>query len=136
MPAADALPVAEPALLVAPAAAALLAERRVAQTAHGSAEAAPGADVAPQLQVADVLALAISASVVVAHFALVVLAALDCAVARAAPASAVELPHVVAVATESSVVAPRHVALAVVDAPIVFDPADEAVDLPVGLAPG
>ena len=136
MPAADALPVAEPALSVAPAAAALLAERRVAQTAHGLAEPAPVAAAAPQLQVADALAAAISASAVVAHFAFVVLAALDCAAARAAPASAVARTRAVVVVTESSVVAPRHVALAVVDAPIVFDPADEAVDLPVGPGPG
>ena len=81
----------------------------MAQTAHGSAEAAPVAAVAERLQVADALAVAISASVVVAHFALVAFAELGCAVAHAATAPAVVPPRVAAVATESSVAAQLHV---------------------------
>src|SRR5206468_1438405 len=111
------------------------AERRVAQTAHGSAEAAPAAAVAERLQLADALAAAISASVAVAHFVFVAVAALDCAVVRVALASAVGQPHVAAVATESSVVAQIHAAPVVVDAPFVSDPADEAVGLLVGPGP-
>ena len=127
--------VAEPALLAAPAVAAPFAERRVAQTAHGSAEVAPAAAVAEQLQVAGAVVAAISSFVVVAHDASVALAESDYAVARAASASAVAQPRVAAAATESFVVSQLHVASALVVARFVSGPADEAVVLLVGPGP-